>query len=273
MKQLLVFLLVASGCATSLSSFQPAHVLPRGHISVEAGLDLSIPTGSINDTIETAKRLAQDESLSEEEKRLVFAAGFNLALNPPWLVDHLGVTYSPADNWEVGLRHASGSFRLGGRRQLLSQQDGQGWDVTVGLGFQHTGFDLPLQEAIPIVRLDGYSRWNIDIPLVAGRRGDFHRIWGGPRLVFSHYGAGMVLAAPGGAGSVASEDAASIDGQGAYLGLQAGAAFGYRWVFLAFELTVARFFGNARLQAFGAGSDIDTTTWIVYPGVAVLGQL
>src|SRR5687768_7081978 len=91
--------LLATGCATSLSSFQPAHVLPAGRVSAEAGLDASIPTGAVTRTIAAAKALARSDMLSEEEKRTVFAAGFNLALSPPAVVEHVGLTYAPGQNW------------------------------------------------------------------------------------------------------------------------------------------------------------------------------
>ena len=268
-----LLLFFAPGCATSLSSFQPAHVLPAGHVSLAAGLDGSIPTGAVTRTIDTAKALANANMLSEQDKRTIFGAGFNLALSPPSVVEHIGLTYAPAERWEVGLRYASHAWRIGGRRQLLSQlEDGSGWDVTVGLGLQRFSFSLPIDEVIPIVRLEEFGRWNIDIPLVAGRRGDFYRVWGGPRLVFSQYAAELVLRAPGSAGSVANEDVASVEGQGTYIGLQGGAAFGYKVLFLAFELTVVRFQGSARLQAFGSGGDVDTGTWVIYPGVGILGE-
>ena len=106
---------------------------------------------------------------------------------------------------------------------------------------------------------------------MAGRRGDFYLSWGGPRLVLTRYGAELVLSAPGEAGAVASEDVASVQGQGAYIGLQGGAALGYKVVFLAFEMTVVRFLGSARMQAFGTATDVDTGTWIFYPGLALLG--
>ncbi len=80
----------ATGCATSLSSFQPAHVLPPGGVSLEAVWMASIPTGAVTRTIDTAKALASADMLSEEDKRTVFAAGFNLALSPPSVVDHVG---------------------------------------------------------------------------------------------------------------------------------------------------------------------------------------
>ena len=242
-------------------------------MSLEAGLDASLPSGALSRTIDAAKALANADMLTEAEKRTVFGAGFNLALSPPSVVEHVGLTYAPWTGWEIGLRYAAQAWRVGARRQLLSQaQDGTGWDVTIGLGIQRFGFALPIDEVIPIVRLENFSRYNFDLPLVAGRRGDFYRIWGGPRLVLSRYGAELALRAPEQAGSVANEELASVEGQGAYIGLQGGAALGYKMLFLAFELTVVRLLGSARLQAFGTDSDIDTGTWLIYPGLALLGE-
>jgi hypothetical protein len=262
-----------AGCATSLSSFQPAHVLPAGGVSVEVGLDASVPTGALTRTIDAAKALASSDMLSEADKRTIFAAGFNLALSPPSFVEHLGLTYAPSEGWEIGLRYAAHAWRVGARRQLLSQaQDGSGWDLTIGIGIQRFSFALPIDDVIPIVRLEDFTRYNFDLPLVAGRRGDFYRVWGGPRLVWSRYGAELALRAPGSAGAVANEDVASVEGQGAYIGLQGGAALGYKVIFIAFELTVVRFLGSARLQAFGTPTDVDTGTWVIYPGIALQGE-
>ena len=264
-------LLLATGCATSLSSFQPAHVLPKGHVGFEAGFDATASTGTVTGTIDTAKALSRANMLTDEDKRIVFAAGFNLALSPPSVVEHVGLTYAPAQDWEVGLRYAGHAWRIGVRRQLLTQ-DESGWDLTVGLGLQRFAFALPLDEVIPIVDLNAFERWNVDVPMVIGRRGDFYRIWGGPRLVFSRYDAELVLTAPGSAGAVASQDIASVDGRGAYIGLQGGAAFGYKRLFVGAELTIVRHLGSARLQALGAGSDVDTSAWVFYPGLAVMAE-
>jgi hypothetical protein len=65
---------------------------------------------------------------------------------------------------------------------------------------------------------------------------------------------------------------AEAAGRGAYLGAQGGAAVGYRWLFVAMELTVVRLVGNAHIDVFGRRTDADTGTWIIYPGIAVLGE-
>jgi hypothetical protein len=242
-------------------------------VSFEAGVDVSVPTGIVTRTIDTGRALATTDSLTEEEKRTVLAAGFNLAMSPPSLVEHVGLTYAPGTGWEVGLRYTAHAGRLGARRQLRSQaHDGTGWDLTVGLGIQRFSFGVPFAGLIPLVQVNDFTRYNFDVPLIAGRRGDFYRVWGGPRLLWSRYRAELALRAPGQPGDMVNEDLASVEGQGAYIGLQGGTALGYKMVFLAFELTVVRFLGSARMHAFGSGTDIDTGTWLIYPGIALLSE-
>jgi hypothetical protein len=266
-------LLLATGCATSLSSFQPAHVAPKGSFSGEAGGDVSIPTGTIVRTIDTSKtlaRAAQTRMLSEEEKLQVFAGGLNLALNPPFFVEHAGLNYSFAHGWEAGLRYASGAWRLGARRQLLWQEQ-SGYDLTIGVGLQRFSFGFPVDNVIDIVKLDDFTRWNLDVPVAIGRRTDYLRWWAGPRIVLSTYSTRLEIEAPG-TGGVASRDVAEAAGRGAYIGAQAGAVVGYRWLFIGLEMTVVRMVGNAHIDVFGRRTEADTGTWIIYPGIALLGE-
>jgi hypothetical protein len=267
-------LVCLAGCAPSLSSFQPAHVAPKGTVSAELGSDLSLPTGALANTYDAAKTLAsagKSRMLTEEEKVQLFVAGTNLALSPPALVNHLAVNYVPAERWEVGARYSSSAFRLGGRRQLLLQAQ-SGYDLTVGLGVQRWSYGFPIGDIIDIVRLEAFTRWSLDLPLVAGFHTDFYRVWGGPRLAWSTYSSELVIRAPGQAGAVASEDLARVEGSALFVGAQAGAAIGYKMLFVAAELTVVRMIGNARLDVFGRRVEADTGTFILYPGLALLGE-
>jgi hypothetical protein len=267
-------LVLLAGCAPSLSSFQPAHVAPKGHVTAELGSDLSLPTGTLASTYDAAKTLAsagKSRMLTEDEKIQLFIAGTNLALSPPALVNHLAINYVPADRWEVGGRYSSRAFRLGGRRQLLVQEQ-SGYDLSVGLGVQRWSFGFPIGDIIDIVRLEDFTRWSLDLPVVAGFRTDFYRVWGGPRLAISSYSSELVIRAPGQAGAAASEDLARVEGSAMFVGAQAGAALGYRMLFVAVELTVVRMIGSARLDVFGRRVEADTGTFILYPGLALLGE-
>jgi hypothetical protein len=266
-------LALSTGCATSLSSFQPAHVAPKGHVTAEGGVDVSIPTGTIVTTIDTGKtlaRAARSRMLSEDERLQVFAGGLNLALNPPFFVEHAGLNYVFAEGWEAGLRYAAGGWRVGVRRQVL-RQEMTGYDLTIGVGLQRFSFGFPIDNVIDIVELDDFTRWNVDIPMVIGQRTDVLRWWAGPRMMLSSYSTRLEIAAPQTGGAV-SRDVAQAAGQGLYLGAQAGAAVGYRWLFVALEFTFVRMVGDAHIDVFGRRTEADTGTWILYPGIAVLGE-
>jgi hypothetical protein len=148
------------GCAPALSSFTPAHVAPKHHVQAEVGFDVSVPTGAINDFVNEAPALARaahDHELTEDEQRRLFRAGAALALNPPSLVTHVGVAYTPLEHFEVGGRLSPGAWRLGTRYQLL-EQELQSVDGTVSLGGGHYSYEFPLSDQVPLVKLEDFSR-------------------------------------------------------------------------------------------------------------------
>ena len=96
-------------------------------------------------------------------------AGANLALDPPAVVTHLGVAFSPWDRWELGLRHASGAWRLAGRHQICLQGQ-HGFDLSLGLGLQRFKYEFPVDEVVDILVLEDFERWSLDVPIVFGTR-------------------------------------------------------------------------------------------------------
>src|SRR6187399_2246564 len=101
----MVALGLTAGCAPSLSTMQPAHVAPKGHVQAAAGFEISAPTGTISRVIDTGKTLS-DMNLTPEQKQQVFEAGVNVVVVPPSLGYHFAANYTVLDNWEVGLRYA-----------------------------------------------------------------------------------------------------------------------------------------------------------------------
>ena len=265
-----------TGCAPGLSSFTPAHVPPRKHVQAETGFDVAVPSGLgdiIDDGVATAKS-ASDHELTEAELQTLFRAGAALGLNPPSLVTHVGLGYVPLDHFEVNGRLMSGAWRLGGRYQLLSQAE-HGIDGTVSLGGGHYSYEFPLGDRIPLLKLEDFSRWQVDASFLIGRHGSWYRVWGGPRLLQSFYGTELVFEQPS-IPSVLEEKRrvlASLDGAGTYLGAQLGAALGYKYVFIGFELTVVKFWTRASVDFFGSQHDIDLKSTVVYPGIALMLEL
>jgi len=269
----LVLLATFAGCATSLSTFQPAHIAPKGHVSAQAGIDIALPVSTFTRTIDAAKTLANagnERKLTEDEQLQLLDAGATVALSPPGAVTHLAITFTPLERLEVGIFKASAAWRLGVRRQVL-EQDSDGVDLTVGLGAQRFAYEFPVGDVIPGIEIEDFVRWNFDLPITLGRHGDFFRVWAGPHFAATSYDTHLKVN-----GGMVGQDLAGIEGSGFYAAGTAGGALGYKKLFLAFELTIARYFGVASLSATlprgTRSSDVDLGTWVVFPGLALLGE-
>jgi hypothetical protein len=264
------------GCAPALSTMQPAHVAKKHHAQAEFGMDVSIPTGTIIDAIDAADTLvnaAGERELTDGEVQQLYKAATATLLNPPSATPHVGVGFTVVDNVEVSLRYATSSLRLGGRYQFLTKEKHK-VDATVGLGFGYYVLSLPLGDTLKIIELEDFTRFQIDVPLLFGTRGSWYRLWGGPRFMYTRFGTELKLAIPEIPGITAGRtELASFGGNGFYVGAQGGVAVGYKYVFLAFELTVVRLLMNGDLKVFQKPvANFDLGSNIVYPALGLMGE-
>lgn len=271
--------LAATGCSTALSSFNPAHV-PRKHgVHAEMGMDVSVPTGTISKSIDAGERLAdsaQNQTISREDQIQLFDAGVNLALNPPSVLQHIGIAFAPIARTEVSLRFVGGGWRVGGRYQLLEQGVNSTWDLTVGLGGMRQSYSFPIDNVLDIVQLRDFNRFTVDVPIAFGRRGSWYRFWGGPRLLWTTGHTEMTLNLP----RVSQALLATANSSGVYYGVQSGFAVGYKKVFFGFELNLVQFQGSGTLTAMTIADGqltettrtVDLSGFVVYPGVALMGE-
>ena len=257
------------GCAPSLSTFQPAHVADKGHAQVALGAEVSIPTATIDKVVNQAKPLteaARTRDLTVEEQRKVFEAGINLAANPPSGGVLASGAYVPVRNLEVNLRYASSAWRLGARYQLLERARA-GVDLTLGAGFSRYKYQFPVGDQIPFLRLEDFVRWQLDVPLQIGQAGSWYRWWAGPKAMFTSFETTLQIAAP-----FYKSEVASFRGTGGYYGGQAGIALGYKYAFLAFELTMAQLFGHADTTLLGSSVRTNVDSFVVFPTFGLLGE-
>jgi hypothetical protein len=263
---------LCAGCAPALSSFQPAHVAPKHHVQAEVGMDVSVPTGTIVEAIETGVAAAtvaaeNQRPLSDAEIERIYQAGASLVLNPPSATPHVGVAFTVIDNLEINLRYATSSLRLGGRYQFLKKEV-HGVDASAGLGVGYFLFGLPLS-GLPVLNLDDFSRWQIDVPLVFGTHGTWYRVWGGPRFMYTYFGTELRLELP----QLPDPELASISGHGFYMGAQGGVAIGYKYVFLGFELTLVQLLMRGKFEVLNKTvRDLDVDSFIVYPTIGLMGE-
>lgn len=273
---LLLSLLGATGCAPALSTFQPAHVPKKHHVQAEIGSDFSIPTGSVGDIVDAAIDLADtayERELTEEEKLRIVDAAAALGIHAPSPVPHIGVAFAPFDRFEVGLRYSGSAFRLGVRGQFLEKSK-HGVDMSAGLGVARFTYSFPVSDVLGILKLEDFERWQFDLPILFGTRGDYYRVWGGPKAMFTTYKTAMILDIPEIPGVQAyNTEVASFDGTAFYLGAQGGAAVGYKYIFIGFELSLAYLSAASQYEVLNKPvRDVNLSTLIIAPGFALMGE-
>src|SRR4029077_343552 len=160
-------------------------------------------------------------------------------------------------------------WRGGLRYQLLRHEDAP-LDLTVGAGVSHSSYPIPLGDFVPILEIDDFSRWTVDVPVLVGTSRSWFRVWAGPKFLYSHFSTALRLTIPGG-----EMQLASFEGHATYVGGQGGLAIGYRHLFFAVELTLAEAFGSASVTATSLPEvrPVDFTGFIVYPAFGLIGEI
>ena len=274
---LLLAPIASAGCAAAvLSTGRPAHVADVGHFSSNVGVDLSVSLGALDSVVAAADAITQasnTSSLTDDQKRTVFEGGAHLGFNPPTVIPHAEVDYVPLPAWEVGVRIAGSGLRVATRRQIL-KQDVSGIDLTVGLGVERSLFTPQIDSDSctgTCVMIDSYERWNVDVSAVVGRHASWFRWWAGPRVLYSVMSESMTLTTPAGGSNVSVTG--SVDGRGFYLGACAGAAMGFRNLFVGPELTIAGLIGDADVTALGSTTNATLNSVVFAPAFAIMGEL
>jgi len=113
------------------------------------------------------------------------------------------------------------------------------------------------------------------VPLQIGTSRSYYRVWGGPKFLYSHFNTAIKLDIPG----VDTPDIASFEGSSIYYGGQVGFAIGYKYVFVAFELTLAGLSGHANVQTApdprngeALARDLNFSGFIIYPAFGFIGE-
>jgi hypothetical protein len=262
----------AAGCAPSLATLQPAHVAPRGHAQVTAGVEIGLPGGGVDKVVEAGQKLvdaAQTGSLTDEQKWQLFDAAVNMVASPPSASQHLAIAYTFIDRAEASVRYVGGGWRLGGRYQILRHEEAP-LDLVVGVGVARSATPIPLGDVLPVVEIQDFKRWTFDLPLLAGTSREWFRVWFGPRLLYSRFDTRMRL------NLYADEmQVATFEGSAFYYGVQGGAAIGYRKVFFGVELTMAGLTGSATATTMLASiptRQTELSGFVTYPAFGLMGE-
>ena len=264
-------LVTLAGCAPSLATLQPAHVAPKGHVQVTAGMEVGIPTGTVGKVVDAARTLAETaktQQITDDQKVQLFDAGVNLLASPPSAQPLFSIAYTIVDRTEIGLRYAGAGWRLGGRYQPLRHQEGP-FDLVLGLGVARATTPIPVDKVLPVLEASDFTRYTFDVSALIGTFRDFFRVWVGPKVLYSRFDSTLRLNL-----FQMETQLATFEGDALYIGGQGGVAVGYRYVFFGVELTMGGLSGSATATTtlVAAQRRTDISGFVIYPAFALMGE-
>ncbi|MBI3181372.1 MAG: hypothetical protein HYZ28_04450 [Myxococcales bacterium] len=295
MKAAALLALAATGCASTLSTLQTARPVEKGHVQITGGMGWYFPLGPISSVIGQGVRQAdaarkaiekgEPYALTEEDQQELLTAGIALAVMPPYATYEVALRTGVAKDLDLGLRYSLTALRLDGKYRLLHSGDGppppqpgskpavapaagKSLDLAVGLGVSRYFFSSILFDILGFVKLDDFSRWDLELPLYASAEfGEVVKLTFAPKYVYSRTSMDEKLVA-------ASEQASNLSGFDVslpakvdthFFGASAGIGLGYRWVHLLLELTAG--FTYCKPELFGAERQLGGLT--IQPAAAL----
>jgi hypothetical protein len=286
----LLALLTATGCASTLSTMQTAKPLARGQFQVSGGTGLFVPVGQLATVIDQGivqgkaikKAIDEDQpyTLAERDAQKLLTVGMALALAPPGssheLMIRTGLLESNA--LDMGLRLSTTSVRFDGKVRLLHGGDPddslrpltqrKSLDVALGLGVARHLFKSPILDALEVVKIDDFSRWDIEVPLyMSVDVGDIFKLYAAPKYIFSRISLDSKLVdfAQAGKDVTGFDLALPARVTSHFYGASVGFALGYKYVHLYAELTGG--YIRSRPVVFGQARDLGGVT--LYPSVGL----
>jgi hypothetical protein len=245
-----------AGCSTTLSTLNTGRPVEVGKYRATGGVGLYLPLGPaarIVDTgirqaqkIEEATRSGEPYALSDEDREALVTAGVALAVMPPAQVFEVGVRTGIFKDADAGVRYSVNAVRADARYGVLHLPQGpdpakplRTWDVSVGLGASYYLFDNPVLDVIEFVQLGDFSRWDLEVPLIASVDfGDILKLYAGLKYLYSRTSLeGRLVNYSQQATNVTGLDVTlpeRVDMH--FFGGVGGLAVGYRWAYLLMEL-------------------------------------
>lgn len=250
--------LSSTGCSTALSTMQPVEPMAPGHVHASGGMTVNVPVSrivsAVDATASMGEQFVRDTSYvpSEEDRRKTLAAATGLALASPGVNHDFMLRVGAFKNFDVGLRYSGLAAHIDGKYRFFG--DEKGWQGAASLGISKALYSGFAFDALEFVKIDDFSRWNVELPILFGRRlDDFGHVWMGPKYVYSHYTVDAAFQ------SVGLVD--STSGSIHHLGAFCGAALGYKYVFAFAEMSAAWMFAEPTIL----GQKVDLGGLVVVP--------
>lgn len=212
------------------------------------------------------RRVESGALLSQDEMQDLLGQAVALVLNPPNLSTQGQLRWGVDRRWDLGLRIAGGAYRVDARLRML-ESGPDPFDGSVGLGLGLYSYST-LSRRPARVAFQDFLRLEVDVPVLFGWSAPFGHFWFGPKLVFAASWTDF---------SMLVDDThkilGDIQGVGLYYGAQVGAALGWKWIWLALEITAAGLLSSADAHSSVASIDAAPGGLILYPAAALIVQL
>ncbi len=265
----------AQGCAPVLSTFTPAAVTPGPlHFRGALGVGATVPVGQLSELVDavdaSGRQVAAGGSLSQAEREQLYNSAVGIVLAPPGVSPEAHARLGLGHGFDVGVRTTAADFRVDGRYQILRAERRAPFDLSVGLGLSWGGFAFPISSVGDILDVQDYRRLAVEVPVLMGWSGRLGAFWFGPKFLANSYRASVSVRVGND-----SYEAMALNGASVYAGAQVGGMIGYRWIFLAAELTVMGMSGGAQINV-GNGAFQSRPSYgglVVAPTVGVVLQL
>jgi hypothetical protein len=286
----LLVLLTATGCASTLSTMQTAKPLARGQFQVSGGAGFFAPVGQLATVIDQgivqgkAIKKAIDEerpyTLAEEDAQKLLTVGMALALAPPGSSQELMIRTGllESNSLDVGLRLSTTSVRFDSKLRLLHGGDPddshlpvtqrKSLDLALGVGVARHLFKSPVLDALEVVHIDTFSRWDVEVPLyMSVDVGDIFKLYAAPKYIYSRTTLDPTLVDLGRVGTDVTGFNLELPSRvnSHFYGASVGFALGYKYVHLYAELTGG--YIHSRPIVFGQARDLGGVT--LYPSVGL----
>ena len=266
-----------SGCASVLSTFTPAPTTPPGSMRGAGAIGVSAPVGGLVDAVDRGEALAQKrargQALTAEEQDDLVESGLTLALNPPSAAGELQGRYGVADRIDVGVRFASSvAARVDGRFQFLKSgaEHGSGFagSAGLGLGYYAKSFEVPNADIEAFVAVANMRRVELDAPILFGMSGEIGQFWFGPKFVLNRYWADVTLEF-----LQTTAVTGTAVGTNFFYGGQVGGAVGYKYAWLAAELSIMGLSTSADVESSAYNRDLSLSGLVLYPAFGIIVQI
>jgi hypothetical protein len=182
-----------AGCATAISTVQPAEALPKGGWRVTLGTDVGVPVSRVADALDAAadvEKKVRDQGTNymptDEDRERYMSAILGLALSAPGVGTDVMVRYGLGAKLDLGARWTTTGLHGDLKWQFLgdSSPDDAGWHGAISLGYANHSFDGLIFDVLDLLQVNDFSRNDFEAPIIIGKRlGPFARTWFGPKLI------------------------------------------------------------------------------------------